>query len=401
MAQLRWTCIVSSLSPPFFLSSLGGILVVASRWSQYNRRSYQMKTHNQIETLKEKIHELRGQKVMLDRDLADLLGIETRRLNEQVNRNPQRFLNNVIFQLTKDEFEDWKSQFATSNSEKMGLRKMPNAFTKKGIEILNGIIKKTDQNNIVEKLLLAFDDVDGFNENKPENQLMTYVSEDGNVKFDVQYHNESVWLTQQQMADLFGTTQPNISLHLSNIFEEKEVSKKATHKESLYVQNEAGREVIRKVSYYNLDAIISVGYRVKSKIATHFRQWATKIIKGHITDGFTFKEKVTNDQLNQAKVYIDNRITVGDVHVHLKNRDIKLDFSQSNIEGLEPLVDRLIESVKNERPELEAHLSKIKTDKDWMRLLSELKEGSFFRSVLDSVSDARDVVAEIMRIAGF
>ena len=75
-----------------------------------------------------------------------------------------------------------------------------------------------------------------------------------------------------------------------------------------------------------------------------------------------------------------------------------MDFSQSNIE---PLVDRLIESVKNERPELEAHLKKIKTDKDWTRLLIELKDGSFFRMILDSVSDASDVVAQIMRLAGF
>jgi len=230
---------------------------------------------------------------------------------------------------------------------------------------------------------------------------MTYVSEDGDIKFDVQYHNESVWLTQQQMADLFDSSIQNISLHINNIYSEKELKKLATIKESLIVQNEGDRTIQRAITYYNLDVAISVGYRIKSKRGTHFRQWATKIIKRHITEGFTFKEKATNEQLNQAKVYIDNRITVGDVHVHLKNRDIKLDFSQSNIEGLEPLVDRLIESVKNERPELEAHLSKIKTDKDWMRLLSELKEGSFFRSVLDSVSDARDVVAQIMRISGF
>ena len=365
-----------------------------------------MKTHNQINTLKEKIHDLRGQRVILDRDLADLLGIETKRLNEQVNRNPQRFLNNVIFQLTKDEFEDWKSQIATANAtanyDSNKLRFMPNAFTKKGIEILNGIIKKTDQNSIIEKLLLAFDDVDGFNENEPENQLMTYVSEDGDVKFDVQYHNESVWLTQQQMADLFDSSIPNISTHINNIYSEKELKKLATIKESLIVQNEGDRTIQRTITYYNLDVAISVGYRIKSKRGTHFRQWATKIIKGHITDGFTVKEKVTNEQLNQAKVYIDRHIGVfGDVHVHLKNRDIKLDFSQSNIEGLEPLVDRLIESVKNERPELEAHLKKIKTDKDWTRLLTELKDGSFFRMILDSVSGANEVVAQIMRLAGF
>jgi len=198
-----------------------------------------MKTHNQIKTLKEKIHDLRGQRVILDRDLADLLGVETKSFNQTVKRNIEKFSFNAMFQLTKEEFEDWKSQIVTANVtanyDSNKTRFMPNAFTKKGIEILNGIIKKTDQKNIIEQLLLAFDDGEGFNKNKPENQLMTYISEDGNVQFDVQYLNETVWLTQQQMADLFGTTQQNISFHLDNIFDEKEVSKKSTHKYYLLI----------------------------------------------------------------------------------------------------------------------------------------------------------------------
>ena len=176
-----------------------------------------MKTHNQIKTLKEKIPDLRGQCVILDRDLADLLGVETKSFNQTVKRNIEKFSFNAMFQLTKEEFEDWKSQIVTANVtanyDSNKTRFMPNAFTKKGIEILNSIIKKTDQKNIIEQLLLAFDEDDGFNKNEPENQLMTYISEDGNVQFDVQYHNETVWLTQQQMADLFGTTQQNISFH--------------------------------------------------------------------------------------------------------------------------------------------------------------------------------------------
>ena len=96
------------------------------------------------------------------------------------------------------------------------------------------------------------------------------------MKIDVRLENETVWLTQQQMADLFQTTQQNISLHIQNIFHEGELQPEATHKESLSVRQEGERQVKRQVDFYNLDLIISVGYRVKSAVATRFRIWATQ-----------------------------------------------------------------------------------------------------------------------------
>ncbi len=102
----------------------------------------------------------------------------------------------------------------------------------------------------------------------PQGQFLVYRAEDGKVQIDVRLENESVWLTQNQMAELFQTTQQNISLHVQNIYQEGELQPQATHKESLSVRQEGSRQVKRQVDLYNLDAIISVGYRVKSAVAT-------------------------------------------------------------------------------------------------------------------------------------
>lgn len=87
-----------------------------------------------------KIYLIRGKKVMLDRDLAEMYGVETRRLNEQIKRNEKRFPGDFMFQLSEQELEDWKSHFATSNKEKMGLRKLPNAFTEQGVAMLSSVL---------------------------------------------------------------------------------------------------------------------------------------------------------------------------------------------------------------------------------------------------------------------
>lgn len=95
--------------------------------------------------------------------------------------------------------------------------------------------------------------------------IVVYQSEDNTLRLDVQMTQETVWLSQQQMAELFNSTIPNISIHIRNIFKEGELDKGATVKDFLIVQNEGGRQVTRHVAYYNLDVIVSVGYRVKSK----------------------------------------------------------------------------------------------------------------------------------------
>ena len=113
-------------------------------------------------------------------------------------------------------------------------------------------------------------------------EILIYQSEEGQTKIDVLLEDESLWLTQQQLADLFQTSKQNISLHTANIFKEGELSEEATVKEYLTVRQEGNREVRRQLAYYNLDVIISIGYRVKSHIATNFRIWATERLREYL-----------------------------------------------------------------------------------------------------------------------
>ncbi len=122
-------------------------------------------------------------------------------------------------------------------------------------------------------------------------QFLVYQAEDGRMKIDGRLEGETVWLPQQHMADLFQTTQQNISLHLQNIYDEGELQRDATHKEFLSVRREGNRDVQRRLDFYNLDAIISVGYRVKSAVATRFRIWATQKLREFIVKGFVLDDE--------------------------------------------------------------------------------------------------------------
>lgn len=133
-------------------------------------------------------------------------------------------------------------------------------------------------------------------ENK--SQIIIYQTENGETKLDVRFQDETVWLTQKLMAELFQTSVPNINMHLKNIFEEGELEENRTIKEFLIVQQEGKREVKRQQVFYNLDAIISVGYRIKSHIATKFRQWATNHLREYIVKGFVLDdERLKNPDL--------------------------------------------------------------------------------------------------------
>lgn len=129
-------------------------------------------------------------------------------------------------------------------------------------------------------------------------QIIIYQTETGQTKIDVRLENETVWLTQKLMAELFQTTPQNITIHLKNIFEEGELLEDTTCKDFLQVQQEGNRKVERNQKFYNLDAIISVGYRVKSHVATKFRIWATQRIKEYIVKGFVMDdERLKNPDL--------------------------------------------------------------------------------------------------------
>lgn len=124
-----------------------------------------------------------------------------------------------------------------------------------------------------------------------KNNIVIYTSKDGIVKVDTTLDNETIWMSQNELAKLFDTTKNNISSHMKNIFESGELVESATVKNFLTVQKEGTREVKRMVIHYNLDAIIAVGYRINSKRATDFRIWATKILKEYMIKGFALNDE--------------------------------------------------------------------------------------------------------------
>ncbi len=124
-----------------------------------------------------------------------------------------------------------------------------------------------------------------------ENEIIIYTTEDGKETFEVNLKEETVWLSQRQMASLFEKDSDTIGLHIKNIFSTNELDEQSTTEESSVVQLEGKREVRRKIKFYNLDAIISVGYRVNSKRGTQFRIWATNVLKNHLIQGYTINQK--------------------------------------------------------------------------------------------------------------
>lgn len=138
-----------------------------------------------------------------------------------------------------------------------------------------------------------------------QHSIVLYQTDSTNVCVSVCYANETFWLTQKAMAELFGVNVPNISKHLSNIYEEGELSKEATVSKMEIVQLEGERQVKRQAEFYNLDAIIAVGYRVNSKQATAFRIWATRTLKEYITKGFVLNDDMLKNGRPFGKDYFD------------------------------------------------------------------------------------------------
>ncbi len=122
-------------------------------------------------------------------------------------------------------------------------------------------------------------------------EFLTFTSQAGSDSIEVRYEDKTIWLTQKLMATLFDVSVPTISEHLKNIYGQGELTRKATIREFLTVRMEGGRQVTRKVDYYNLDAIISVGYRVNSVRATQFRQWATQVLSSFALRGYAPDEQ--------------------------------------------------------------------------------------------------------------
>ena len=127
-------------------------------------------------------------------------------------------------------------------------------------------------------------------------KVFIYQSADGEASLDVRLEQETVWLNQKQMAELLDKDTDTIGLHIRNIYKECELEPGATTEKSSVVQNEGGRKVRRTLKFYNLDVIISVGYRVKSQRGTQFRQWATKVLREHLVQGYTINQQRLEEQ---------------------------------------------------------------------------------------------------------
>lgn len=155
--------------------------------------------------------------------------------------------------------------------------------------------------------------------NPKDGSVVIYRSNDDAVKLEVQLADETVWLTQQQMVTLFDTTKPNVSMHIRNIYKEGELAENATVKNFLTVQNEGGREVTRMVRHYNLDMIISLGYRIHSPRGIQFRQWANGVLKEYLLRGYS---------INQRLIYLEERIDLKfcDIENTLADHQEKIDF---------------------------------------------------------------------------
>lgn len=159
-------------------------------------------------------------------------------------------------------------------------------------------------------------------------EIIFYKTEEGLPSIDVKLEDDTIWLTQQQMQVLFGKSKQNISLHISNIYSEKELERNSTVKDSLTVRKEGARSVNRNIEYYSLDVIISVGYRVKSKEGTKFRIWANQILKKYLIDGYVLNDKKLKEQSKQLEELKQVVKLINTVHTNqlLNNEELKSTF---------------------------------------------------------------------------
>ena len=133
------------------------------------------------------------------------------------------------------------------------------------------------------------------------NSIEIYSSQDGSIQLNVKLENDTVWLTQSQMAELFGVDRTSIVRHIRNIYKSEELDQNSTCAKNAQVRTEGNRSILREIPYYNLDMIISVGYRVNSKNATSFRRWATSVLKQYLIKGYAINQQIKLDRYNELK----------------------------------------------------------------------------------------------------
>lgn len=177
-----------------------------------------------------------------------------------------------------------------------------------------------------------------------KNEIILYRPNELAEHIEVRLEDETVWLSQAQMAMLFSQTKQNISLHINNCFKEGELEKIATIKESLTVQKEGKRSVKRQIEYYNLDVIISVGYRVKSKQGTQFRIWATQVLRDYLLKGYSLNQRINRIE-NNVEVLAEkvNAISLQIQSAEIPNQGV---FFDGQVFDAYELASKIIRSAK-------------------------------------------------------
>lgn len=295
-----------------------------------------------MDNIKDKIYEINGRKVMFDCDLAKLYGYETKRFNEQVNRNIKLFNDNCRFKLDVSNVNNvLKSQNATLNLTYIKSRKSLYVFTIEGVELLPNVLKGNDVLKVTLKIIEAFkgDEKEIYSPEKVNkmgifSEVVKFESGDIILDVNVSPEEDTVWLTQSDMALLFDTSKQNISLHIQNIFSEEELKKEPVVKESLTTGLDGKKY---NLTFYNLDVVISVGYRVKSKRGIEFRKWANNILKHYLMKGYAINTK-------RCLEHSDILIKLSDDVNKIVNKVSKYDSILEKIEeDIEKLKDNFID----------------------------------------------------------
>ena len=177
-----------------------------------------------------------------------------------------------------------------------------------------------------------------------KNEIILYQPDELTERIEVKFEDETVWLSQEQMALLFKQSKQNVSLHIRNCFKENELEERSTVKEYLTVQTEGKRKIKRKINFYNLDVIISVGYRIKSKQGTRFRIWANQVLKDYLLKGYAVNNRMNRleDQFETLK----DKVQQIDLQIHSKLFPTQGIFFEGQVFDAYELTSRIIRSAK-------------------------------------------------------
>lgn len=215
---------------------------------------------------------------------------------------------------------------------------------------------------------------------KEKNEIILF--EDGDVKLEVNMQDETVWLTVEQMCQLFNSTRRNIEMHIKNVYNEEELEESSTWKDFCQVQKEGNRNVTRLKKLYNLDVIISVGYRVKSKEGTKFRQWANKVLKEYMLKGYVINQKRLE--------YLEKTVKLVDIATRL-DEDLRSDESYNMLRVISDYT-KALETLDNydhhdiKKPKGNINKDKIITYEECLEIINQMP----FRKTSDVFGVERD-----------